>query len=150
MDMFFEPSGDWRLHMEDDLMIDIPFNKDFSEQMERTGNGEYPSCIICGRGIRVPRRMVHVHDGFASLVSEQEAQELNASGHEGADMGMWPIGSDCLKLHPELKPYVQEQGRIKANDWKALYADFYRQVYGESASDEEVMRDAQKRFELVK
>jgi hypothetical protein len=26
----------------------------------------------------------------------------------GADLGCYPIGADCLRRHPELRPYVQQ------------------------------------------
>jgi hypothetical protein len=34
----------------------------------------------------------------------------NAAGGEAADLGAQPIGSDCLRRHPELKPYARRDG----------------------------------------
>lgn len=86
--------------------IDIPFAPDFSENMDRTNShGDHP-CIICGRKARQSRYWVHVHGGFTTIVTEQEAERLNATEYVRADMGMFPIGSDCLRKHPELKEYV--------------------------------------------
>lgn len=102
-------------------------------------------CIICGRQVRDPRYMVHVHDGGDSIVTEVEASMLS----ESADMGLFPIGPDCLKAHPEIKPYVQEQNKKSRLDWQALYFDLYRQVNGEQAPESEIMADAQKRASIV-
>lgn len=134
-------------------MIDIPMNADFREQQERTcykAGRSYQPCVVCGRAVREPRNMVHVHHGFATIVTEEESQELNKTEWENGDMYLFPIGPDCLKLHPEIKPYVQEMPHVKASDYKALYADLYRQCFGENASDEDVMRDAQRRLEILK
>lgn len=87
-------------------MIEIPCNRDFNEQFDRSQkNGRYQPCVVCGRICTNPRFMVHVHGGFSVLVREDEVSGLQ----EGADMGMYPIGSNCLRQHPELKPYVQKQ-----------------------------------------
>lgn len=127
-------------------MIDIPFNPDFNEQFDRSSkNGEFLPCVVCGRMCKNPRYLTHVHGGFSVLVTEDEAKTMN----EGADMGMFPIGSDCLKKHPELRPYVQEQPYIKPSEWQALYVDLYRQCFGENASDDDVMQDALRRLDII-
>jgi hypothetical protein len=83
--------------------IEIPYHKDYHKNKERTGNGEYPPCIVCGRGIKASDpAMVHVHHGGTHLVTEERAAQLNPA----ADMYLFPIGPDCLKRHPELKPFV--------------------------------------------
>jgi len=62
-------------------------------------------CLLCGRPVKLTSQTawVHQHNGGASIVTEEEAAELDPR----AEMGWWPIGPDCLKSHPELKPYVQ-------------------------------------------
>jgi hypothetical protein len=50
--------------------------------------------------------MLWCHNGGSDAVTEEEGTKLNAEGREGADLGNQPIGTDCLKKHPELKPYV--------------------------------------------
>lgn len=40
--------------------------------------------------------------------------------------------------------------KISKADWCDLYFDLYRQVFGETASGEEIMVDIQKRIEILK
>lgn len=83
-------------------MITIPYHKDFQKNQEKAG--DLLPCVVCGRGIKAKNpRMVHVHDGGASIVTEDEAAKLNPN----ADMCFFPIGPCCLRKHPELKPYIQ-------------------------------------------
>lgn len=145
-------------HIEDEIrsneMINIPFDEKFSENMDRTNSHGDNPCIICGRKCRTLDNLVHVHGGFSTIVTEEEAKKLNVTDG-GADMGMFPIGPDCLKKHPELRTYVQVQGvtskprkaakqTARKVDWD-IYADLYRQVFGESASDREIAQDIRKR-----
>jgi hypothetical protein len=72
-------------------------------------NGEKTPCAICGRAVNTDSSRtawIHVHNGGASIVTEAEAKALNDAGREAADMCFYPVGSDCLKRHPELGPYV--------------------------------------------
>lgn len=62
---------------------------------------QYP-CLVCGRGCGVRSHYVHLHDGGALIVTEAEAAKLDASG----DMGMYPVGRDCFRHHPELARYI--------------------------------------------
>lgn len=89
-------------------MIDIPFSVNFIQNMDRTNShGDFP-CIICGCKAANARYWVHVHGGFSTIVTDEEAAALNKGDERGADMGMFPIGSDCLRKHPEIKSYVQD------------------------------------------
>lgn len=64
----------------------------------------YP-CVVCGKAVTSARRkMVRMWWGTV-LVTEAESGTLDAGG----DMGYYPIGSECLRNHPELKPYVQSE-----------------------------------------
>jgi len=154
---WWNDTNDLIASIEDDLRgrdramaIEIPFNDDFSEQMDRTGSHGRSPCIVCGRQCPNPRYMVHVHEGLLTIVTEEEATRLNEDDPSG-DMGMWPIGTDCLKKHPELRPYVQEQMVIKPSEWQKLYFDLYRQTCGNELADEqEVMADAYKRIEILR
>lgn len=154
---WWNDTNDLIAHIEDDLRgdramaIEIPFNDDFGEQMDRTGSHGRSPCIVCGRQCPNPRYMVHVHGGLQTIVTEEEAEQLNNSDESGGDMGMWPIGTDCLKKHPELRPYAQEQVVIKPSDWQKLFFDLYRQTCGnELAREQEVMADAYRRLEILK
>ena len=72
--------------------------------------GAYP-CVVCGKPVPNPRYMVHLHGGGGVLVTEEELPALLQSGEltENADLYFYPIGQDCLRQHPELKPYARKQ-----------------------------------------
>lgn len=78
----------------------------YRKNSQRCTGGEYP-CIVCGKPIDPARatHMVHVHRGGGWAVTEEEAGKIDQS----YDLGLHPIGSDCLRRHPELKPYAQTQ-----------------------------------------
>ena len=83
-------------------MIEIPMSKHFSGNKARC-RGDHTPCAVCGQGIAKPwRHAVHVHEGGGRLVQEAEAEGLS----EGADLGFWPIGADCLARHKALRPYA--------------------------------------------
>ncbi len=84
-------------------MIAIPMHADFSENRERIKGDTLP-CVVCGRACKNPVWMLHLWGGN-DAVTEDEASTLNPN----ADMGMYPVGSDCLRKHPELKPYAIRQ-----------------------------------------
>ena len=128
-------------------MITIPRHPDYSKNFNRPcRDADVYRCVICGRTCPEPKYMLHEHEGGGTAVTEQESARLDEAG----DMGMQPIGADCLKKHPELKPYVQEQATIKTSDWKRLYFDLFRQINGEKTPDQEVMQDACRRFEILR
>lgn len=82
-------------------MIKIISNPDYHKHAAKARKN-YNPCIICGRPAGLTAKFVRVHGGGAIVVTEAEAAELSP----GADMGMQPIGLKCLKLHPEIEPYV--------------------------------------------
>lgn len=84
-------------------MLDYKANPDHHEQEQRIkDNLTMTPCIICGKGIREPwPHTVHLYMG-ATLVTEEEAKTIDESG----DLGGWPIGNDCLRKHPEIRPYL--------------------------------------------
>lgn len=89
-------------------MIDYKKNPDWHQQADRCG--DRTPCIICGRPVTRPRYWLHEHEGGGTIVTQEEAATLDARDRAqgvSSDMGCWPIGSDCLRQHPELRPYVQ-------------------------------------------
>lgn len=81
-------------------MIQIPTHPNYHENAEKCGD-DYP-CVVCGKPVRSKKRkMVHLWWG-THLVTNEEAGELDPAG----DMNLYPIGNDCLRNHPEIKPYV--------------------------------------------
>lgn len=88
--------------------MSVEFNRsdDFDKNHDRA-DGTKPHCCACGKNIAHPKRWIHIHHGGTHVVTEDEAAQLNADGHESADMYFFPIGNDCLRKRPELKSYAQ-------------------------------------------
>lgn len=63
---------------------------------------------MCSKPVKLKghRLWLWVHMGGNHAVTRAEGERLNREGHDGSDLGRQPIGRDCLKNHPELKPYV--------------------------------------------
>jgi hypothetical protein len=64
--------------------------------------GEYEPCLICGRPIKQIARYINVHEGGATIVTDEERDALNAAGRANADMGVALIGPDCARQHRAL------------------------------------------------
>ena len=81
---------------------------EISRAKSERDRGRHPAnatpCIVCGRPVKITPRTawVHVHMGGSHIVTEEEAKGLD----EAAGLGGWPVGADCLRTHPEVKPYV--------------------------------------------
>ena len=75
--------------------------KDYHKNLSKAG--VLPTCAICGRGIKATNpRYVHIHNGGRAVVTDEEASTLDPV----ADMGVFPIGPECLRKHPEVRPYL--------------------------------------------
>ncbi len=70
-------------------------------------DGEMP-CAVCRSPVNVDGHQLWlwVHLGGNHAVTAAEGERLNAAGHSGADLGRQPIGPNCLKKYPQLKPFV--------------------------------------------
>ena len=82
-------------------MIAIPSNPDFVKYSERCYGNELP-CVVCGRPVKKPRTMLHCFEGIDWALDAEEAKTVDPA----SDMGLYPIGRDCLKKNPQLLPYV--------------------------------------------
>lgn len=84
-------------------MIPLVRSPQHGRNADRCKENEEP-CVICGRPVKDGRATawVHVHQGGSSVVTEEEAKTLDPA----SDLGCWPVGSDCLRRHPELNPYA--------------------------------------------
>lgn len=71
------------------------------------GDSEGP-CVICGRAVKAPAKYwVHeVNGGGEACTPDEDEQHYQ---HDGGDLGAQPIGANCVKLHPELKPYIRRR-----------------------------------------
>lgn len=86
-------------------MLEIQTTRNFHRNMENAG--DLHPCAICGKGVRNPRYWVHIWYGNAA-VTEEEAAALRLQEDRGdGDTGMYPIGPDCLRRHPEYRKYIQ-------------------------------------------
>ena len=66
-------------------------------------HGDAFACIICGLPAPAPKFYCHVIDGGGTaLHAEDEALYVP----DGGDMLFLPVGPECLKKHPEMKPFV--------------------------------------------
>lgn len=85
-------------------MVDVPMSSQFKIKGRGRWSADSTPCYICAMPIRKDRikYMLHIHCGGGIAVTEAEAAKLDEAG----DLGCHPIGSDCLRRHPELKPYV--------------------------------------------
>lgn len=76
-------------------------------------NDDEMPCVVCGNPMKeVSAMYVHVHDGGRLIVSEEEAQKMGGAG----DMLFSPIGSSCIRRHPEIKPYARKMCRQGVSD----------------------------------
>lgn len=88
--------------------IDIPDNP-APEKMIRAraaGPDAYP-CVICGIPVNKPRFMCHVVGG-GGVALHPDDEHLFAADEAAlnGDVGCHPVGADCLRRFPEMKPFV--------------------------------------------
>jgi hypothetical protein len=98
---------------EDQVAYEIELDNDYhlnSERFPANGRNKAP-CAVCGRAVRTdkPFWTVHLHHGGWTAVTEEEAETLNATGHAHSEMGFHPVGPECAKKYPELKPYLHRE-----------------------------------------
>ena len=77
--------------------IKIPRSPHYREDL---GEG-YP-CVVCGKHIPEPKYMVHLVEGGSHALHP----DFEPYDRPEADLGWYPLGADCLRQHPELRPYV--------------------------------------------
>lgn len=82
-------------------MLTIPKSPKHNANMDRAG--ELEPCIVCGKGIKNLDKAKWINTVFGSeaIMPHEEAQFK-----PGELSGSFPIGLDCLRRHPELKPYT--------------------------------------------
>lgn len=84
-----------------DQNLPMPFSGDRFEH-NNGHSAPYTPCVLCGRGVRRPAGWLHVIDGGARYALPDVT-----TVDEGSDMGEWPIGPDCLRQHPALRPFAR-------------------------------------------
>lgn len=81
-------------------MFEIPRHPNYHKNQCKAPENTSP-CICCGKPVKNAKYWVATWDGYYA-VTQDEVGELDPAG----DSGGFPIGADCLRKHPELKPYV--------------------------------------------
>jgi hypothetical protein len=84
--------------------IPIPRSPKYEENEDgpKGPKGGQQPCIVCGLACPTPQFFVHVVDGGGSLMDSPEPT------NDGGDLGLYPIGSGCLKRYPELRDYASD------------------------------------------
>lgn len=94
--------------MSDELRkIDIPkrdLPKKFVEARRRRSGSAY-GCVVCDLPIPAPKFMCHVVDGGGVALHVGDEDRYVP---DGGDLAFLPLGTDCLRRHPELKPYAHK------------------------------------------
>jgi hypothetical protein len=85
-------------------MIEVPQTEDYRRNAGKLPGEAYP-CVVCGKAVKRPEKnfSVHLGGGGSCLLL---ANEVNPAASDY--LGVYPLGRDCLRQHPELRPYVIE------------------------------------------
>lgn len=84
--------------------IQIPKSPQY-DQNNKKCKGIYYPCVVCGKEVRKPKYMIECVHGGCDVAAMPDTADTSDGGY----MGLYPIGFDCLKNHPELKPYVKKR-----------------------------------------
>lgn len=79
----------------------IPKSADYAANRRRYGNGLLPPCVVCGRPTRSETLLECVNGATDECVMPGTADTADP-GY----MGGQPVGPDCLRRFPQLRPYV--------------------------------------------
>lgn len=92
--------------------INIPTNP-APAKMQKARSGNFDPCVICGIAVSKPKFQCHVIGG-GSLALLPEDEALFAADHaaQAGDLGAQPVGTDCLRRFPQMKPYVFPVGAV--------------------------------------
>lgn len=84
----------------------IPDHPRYSTNFRGEAKGtDVGPCVVCGKPVKAPGKLfVHVIDGGGSVCTPDED---DAHWGRNDDLGIQPIGSDCARRHPEMKPYIR-------------------------------------------
>lgn len=88
-------------------MIKIRISQNYGFNKEHRQMPDVDSCAVCGAA--VPRPYYHIRMFWGdTAVTEDEAQKIIAEEGSGGDLLYYPVGTRCFRMHPELKPYVED------------------------------------------
>lgn len=79
--------------------IPIPTSPSYANNFDGHSKGHGP-CCVCGKSVtKVNADYVRVDLADDEAITVEEAKDR-------AEVSEWVIGSNCLRRHPELKPYL--------------------------------------------
>jgi hypothetical protein len=86
-------------------MIEIPRHHKYEQWSMHSYKNDKLPCVICGRpvNIKTVKSRVYMDNSGEDLLSIEEAAQHPEQYEE---LGMFPIGPDCVQQHPELQGYV--------------------------------------------
>lgn len=84
-------------------MIDIPSSPVKARNERVYGHNGGAACIVCSMPINTEKHKFWVRLFEGCLICTAAEAEADPSG----DTGYYPVGKECIKRFPELKPYVE-------------------------------------------
>ena len=86
--------------------IKIPSNPS-PDQIKRARSADAYPCVICGIPVTKPKFICHeVYGGGWAVHPGDETVFAADKSLESGDLGCQPVGTDCLRRFPEMKPFV--------------------------------------------
>lgn len=83
-------------------MIAIPHTDRYRANVARhTDDDEQRPCAVCGRPLRKGRVSYWLYEHNGSALSQSEAIRVPKDERD-----LLPLGGDCLRRNPDLRPYV--------------------------------------------
>lgn len=89
-------------------VTEIPYHPRYTTNFQGVTKGdELGPCVVCGKAVKAPGvYFVHAVEGGGYVCTpDEDAARFGRSD----DLGLQPIGSDCVRKHPELAPYVRKR-----------------------------------------
>lgn len=90
-------------------MVELPFSDQRWDNMRRYGPGgtrndrEYEACLLCGRPVYLDAQPKYIRMGTNNCA----ITDAEAAADPRLDQGCFVVGPECLRRHPELRPYAQ-------------------------------------------
>lgn len=82
-------------------MIEVPQHPDYDKNSCKATSDDYP-CVVCGKPVKAGKgHSVYLGKGGSHLLLESEADPAASDF-----LGVYPLGRDCLRNNPQLRPYV--------------------------------------------
>jgi len=127
-------------------MLEVIRNDNYTQMMEATNHKGGDPCIICGRACPDPKHRVRFFWGSHVVTHEEAAEIIEEDGDDRGDLNYYPIGSDCLRKHPEYKPYVEDAAKAIQEAWETkVYQTIRTQLCIEWEEKERLKREAVKK-----